>query len=135
MPPLGYSLRLNALDGVEHFEGEVVAASGKYADGIADQVVRNDGRDSGGESSSSGDERFRDAGGHRAQSSATGSSEAVESVDDTPHGTEQPDERGNSSGDGKPRDVTLQACDFFGGADLHSALNGSQASESGCRGS
>src|SRR5580704_8543839 len=125
-------MRLNALDGVEHLKGEVVAASGKYANRIADQVVRNHGRDSGGESGSSGDESFGDARGHSTKSSAPGSPEAVESVDDAPNGTEQPDERGNGSSDGKPRNVTLEPCDFFGGADLHSTLHGRQAPESGC---
>ena len=84
-------------------------------------------------SGSSGDESFGNAGSDGAKSCASSSAESVESVDDAPNGAEESDKRGNRRGDGKPGDVTFQPRNFFRGADLHAALHGSQAAESGRR--
>ena len=122
---------LDALDGVEDFEGEIVAASGEDADGIADQVIGDDGGDGSGESGGGGDESFGDAGSDGAQSCAAGGAEAVECVNDAPDRAEEADEGGDGSGNSEPGDVALEARDFFGGSDLHAALDGGEAAQGG----
>jgi hypothetical protein len=83
---------LPALEGVEHFEGKVVAAGGEVADGCADQVICDDGWDRGGESGGGGDERFGNTGSDSAESCAAGGAESVKGVDDAPDGAEESDE-------------------------------------------
>src|SRR5579863_6456676 len=46
---------LAVFDRVEHFEGEIVAASGELADGRSDQVVGDDRRNRGGKPCRRGD--------------------------------------------------------------------------------
>src|ERR1017187_6494502 len=130
-PHFDRRLRLDVLDGVENFEGEVVTAGSEHANGVADEVVGDDGRDGGGKSRRGSNESFGYAGGDGAQRSATGRAEAVEGVNDSPDRAEQADERRDGGGDGEPGDVALEARDFFRGSDLHAALHSGQAAERG----
>src|SRR2546421_634075 len=53
---------------------------------------------------------------------AKGGNPAVESVNDAPDGSEQPDKRSNRAGDREPRHIPFKAREFFRSGNLHSAL-------------
>src|SRR5580698_375214 len=85
-------LRLKNFDSVEDFEREIVAPCGENANRIANEVIGDYGWNGGGETGSSCDERFRNAGSDGAQSGGTCGSESVERVNDSPNRPEQADE-------------------------------------------
>src|SRR5580700_1731430 len=118
-PHFWCGLRLNALDGVKHFQAKVVAAGGEIADRAADQVVSDDGGDSCGQSCGSSYESLGYARGNRAQRGAAGRAQAVKGVNDAPHRAEQSNERSDGCSNGEPWNVALEARDFFRGSDLH----------------
>src|ERR1700733_7182944 len=103
---------LHALDGIHHFEREIVAAGGEYADRVTNQVVGNDSGNGSGESGSGGDQGLGDAWRDGTQGSAASGTESVESVNDAPDRAEQSDERSDGSGDGEPGNIAFEASDF-----------------------
>src|SRR5689334_19530067 len=128
---LGYSGggRL-ALDSVQHFQREVVAARSEVADRAADQVVSNNGGNCGGQSGGGCNQGLGNSWRYGTQGRRTAGSQPVKGVNDAPYRAEKPYKRRDRAGNGQPRQVTLEAGHFFGRCNLHGPLYSQRISQS-----
>ena len=109
------------------FQGEGVEALRQIANVLKEIVVGDEGGDSGEKAGGGSNQRFGDTGSNGAKAGGAGSAKSGEGIDDAPNGAEEPDERRNSSGGGKPGHAFFNAADFFGGSQLHADRDGLQA--------
>src|SRR5215471_6651627 len=124
------TLRLTMLHRVEHFEGKVIAAGSKFANGRPDQVVSNDRRNCSCQTRSGRDQSFGDTRRNCTKRCRACRTEAVKSIDNSPHSSEQPHKRCYRSSNRQPRNVPLEPRNFLRRSDLHTALDRHQASYS-----
>src|ERR1019366_7209056 len=102
-----------ALDHVQELERKVVHARTDLPDPVAENVVKDRGRDGGCQTRRRRNQRFRNARRHRAQAGRAHLSQFVKRADDAQHRAEQPDERRHRRGSGQPAHVALELGDLF----------------------
>src|ERR1700730_6323178 len=74
---------------IQELEHEVLHARCKLLDRVPKKIVKDCGRDCGGQTHGSGYQSLGDSGRDRAQASCTGCTELLERIDDAPDGPEQ----------------------------------------------
>ena len=109
------------------FQGEGVEALRQIANVLKEIVVGDEGGDSGEKAGGGSNQRFGDTGSNGAKAGGAGSAKSGEGIDDAPNGAEEPDERRNSSGGGKPGHAFFSAANFFGRGKLHADGDGLDA--------
>src|SRR5690606_8048934 len=87
-----------ARDGVQQLSGKAVRTGAIGRDAGVEVVVHDNGRDSGEQADTGGEQSFSDTRGNGGQVGRVGLNDTDEGVHDAVHGAEQTDERADGAG-------------------------------------
>src|SRR5471030_2497023 len=107
-----------ALGHVQELQRKVVHAGADFADGVAEVVVSDGGRNGGKQAEGRRDQGFRDARSQCFEAGAAHVPQVLKCADDAQHGAEQADEGRHRSGSGQPVHIFFQLGDLFADAQL-----------------